>query len=68
MLETITTAAVSLLQAQPSLADLVPNLGHIPRMLKAISYQNDVVCKSCLLILHQLAHHKVWIIFMPRIF
>ncbi|XP_013794496.1 LOW QUALITY PROTEIN: dnaJ homolog subfamily C member 13-like [Limulus polyphemus] len=61
LLEMVTTALVSLLQAQPTLLDQVPALGHIPRLLKTVDAQDDAIPKSCLLILHQLANSEACI-------
>lgn len=61
MLELSTQALVCLLQAQPSLADQVPSLGHIPRLCRQMSIQNSQpsVYKTAILILHQLATSEV---------
>lgn len=61
MLELTTQALVSLLQAQPSLADQVPSLGHIPRLCRQMAIQNNQpsVYKTAILILHQLAASEV---------
>lgn len=61
LLEMVTTALVSLLQAQPALLDQVPALGHIPHLLKTVDAQDDAIPKSCLLILHQLANSEACI-------
>lgn len=56
-LELSTQALVCLLQAQPTLADHVPSLGHIPRLCRQMAIQNGqpTVYKAAILILHQLA-------------
>lgn len=61
MLELTTQAVVCLLQAQPSLADQVPSLGHIPRLCRQMAMQNNQpsVYKTAILILHQLAASEV---------
>lgn len=61
MLELTTQALVSLLQAQPSLADQVPSLGHIPRLCRQMAMQNNqpLVYKTALLILNELAASEV---------
>lgn len=50
-----------LLQAQPTLADQVPSLGHIPRLCRQMAVQNSQpsVYKTAILILHQLATSEV---------
>lgn len=61
MLELTTQALVCLLQAQPTLADQVPSLGHIPRLCRQMAIQNSQpsVYKTAILILHQLATSEV---------
>lgn len=61
MLELATQALVCLLQAQPTLADQVPSLGHIPRLCRQMAIQNSQpsVYKTAILILHQLATSEV---------
>ena len=58
-LETVTTACVCLFTAQPSLADQVPPLGHIPRILACMKVSHDVIPKSCLQVVHILADSEV---------
>lgn len=61
MLELTTQALVCLLQAQPTLADQVPSLGHIPRLCRQMAAHNSQpsVYKTAILILHQLATSEV---------
>lgn len=61
MLELTTQALVCLLQTQPTLADQVPSLGHIPRLCRQMAVQNGQpsVYKTAILILHQLATSEV---------
>lgn len=54
-LDTSTTALVSLLHAQPNLADAIPVLGHIPKFFTQLSSQP----KSALKVLHQLSLSEV---------
>lgn len=54
-LDLSTNALIALLQAQPSLADAVPVLGHIPKFFTQLSIQP----KSALKVLHQLALSEV---------
>ncbi|KAJ9591559.1 hypothetical protein L9F63_001913 [Diploptera punctata] len=66
LLETATSALVCLLQAQPSLADQVPSLGHIPQLCKqmVIHRQQGAIIKAAILVLHQLATSEVCILAM----
>ncbi|CAG2054418.1 unnamed protein product [Timema podura] len=63
LLELATSALVSLLQAQPALADQVPSLGHIPRLCRqmVLCKQHNDVPKAAILVLHQLATSEVCI-------
>ncbi|XP_012285401.1 dnaJ homolog subfamily C member 13 isoform X2 [Orussus abietinus] len=63
LLELTTQALVSLLQAQPSLADQVPSLGHIPRLCRQMATLNSQppVYKAAILIMHQLATSEICI-------
>ncbi|KAF7993906.1 hypothetical protein HCN44_011175 [Aphidius gifuensis] len=63
MLELTTQALVCLLQAQPSLADQVPSLGHIPRLCRQMATRNSQpsAYKSAIRILHQLAISEICI-------
>jgi len=68
LLETVTSALVCLLQAQPSLADQVPSLGHIPQLCKQMvtHRQQGAVIKATVLVLHQLATSEVCMLqFVP---
>ncbi|XP_055697619.1 dnaJ homolog subfamily C member 13 isoform X2 [Phlebotomus papatasi] len=51
VLDVSTSALVSLLNAQPNLADAIPVLGHIPKFFRQLSIQP----KSALTVLHQLS-------------
>jgi DnaJ family protein C protein 13 len=61
LLETVTSALVCLLQAQPSLADQVPSLGHIPQLCKKMvtHRQQGAIIRATILVLHQLATSEV---------
>ncbi|KAK7873572.1 hypothetical protein R5R35_009276 [Gryllus longicercus] len=63
LLELATGAVVSLLQAQPALADQVPALGHIPRLCQQMALQlsQPAVPSAAIRILHQLATSEVCI-------
>ncbi|PNF36069.1 hypothetical protein B7P43_G12743 [Cryptotermes secundus] len=63
LLETVTSALVCLLQAQPSLADQVPSLGHIPQLCKKMvtHRQQGAIIRATVLVLHQLATSEVCI-------
>lgn len=58
-LETITTAAVCLFSAQPQLADQVPPLGHLPKILQAMNHKNNAIPKSAMRVIHILADNEV---------
>lgn len=55
VLETSTSALVGFLNHSPHLADAVPVLGHIPKLLRQLSVQP----KSTIAVLHQLALSEV---------
>ena len=59
MLETISAGIVAFFSAQPSMLDQVPQLGHIPKIFKAMSSRNDCIPKSALQIVQQLAASEV---------
>lgn len=56
-----TNALCSLLQAQPALSDIIPALGHIPRLCKQLGShtEHSIVHKAAILLLHQLALSEV---------
>lgn len=58
-LETVTTAAVCLFSTQSQLADQVPPLGHLPRILAALNHKNNTVPKSSIRLLHVLSDNEV---------
>ena len=58
-LETVTTACVCLFTHQTTLADQVPPLGHIPRILGRMKATNDIIPRSCALVIHVLADSDV---------
>lgn len=58
-LETVTTAAVCLFSTQSQLADQVPPLGHLPRILAALNHKNNTVPKSSIRLLHVLSENEV---------
>ena len=58
-LEALTTALVFLFKSQPVMLDSVPQLGHIPRVLKAMTARNDAFPKHALQIVHQLSNSDV---------
>jgi hypothetical protein len=72
LLETVTSALVCLLQAQPSLADQVPSLGHIPQLCKkmVMHRQQGAIIRATVLVLHQLATSEVRILqaSVPRLY
>ncbi len=58
-LETVTTAAVCLFTTQSQLADQVPPLGHLPRIMAALNHKNNAVPKSSIRLLHVLSDNEV---------
>lgn len=58
-LETLTTAAVCLFSTQTQLADQVPPLGHLPRILLALNHKNNAVPKSSIRLIHVLSDNEV---------
>jgi DnaJ family protein C protein 13 len=61
LLEIGTTALCSLLQAQPALLDLVPSMGHIPRLFRQMgsNVRQTIVPKSAILILNSLSNSSI---------
>lgn len=55
----VTTALVFLFKSQPVMLDYVPQLGHVPRILRAMSSRNDAFPKHAIQILHQLSVSEV---------
>ncbi|XP_053466998.1 dnaJ homolog subfamily C member 13 isoform X2 [Ictalurus furcatus] len=58
-LETVTTAAVCLFSTQTQLADQVPPLGHLPRILAALNHKNNAVPKSSIRLIHVLSENEL---------
>uniref|UniRef100_A0A3B4F307 DnaJ heat shock protein family (Hsp40) member C13 n=1 Tax=Pundamilia nyererei TaxID=303518 RepID=A0A3B4F307_9CICH len=58
-LETVTTAAVCLFSTQCQLADQVPPLGHLPRILAALNHKNNAVPKSSIRLIHVLSDNEL---------
>ncbi|XP_058231751.1 dnaJ homolog subfamily C member 13-like isoform X4 [Hemibagrus wyckioides] len=58
-LETATTAAVCLFSTQTQLADQVPPLGHLPRILAALNHKNNAVPKSAIRLIHVLSENEL---------
>lgn len=58
-LETVTTAAVCLFSTQSHLADQVPPLGHLPRILAALNHKNNAVPKSSIRLIHVLSDNEL---------
>lgn len=61
VLETVTTAAVCLFSTQTQLADQVPPLGHLPRILAALNHKNSAVPKSSIRLIHVLSENEVYL-------
>lgn len=60
-LETLTMATVCLFSAQPQLADQVPPLGHLPKVLQAMNHRNNAIPKSAIRVVHALSDNEVLI-------
>ncbi|OCT75945.1 dnaJ homolog subfamily C member 13 isoform X1 [Xenopus laevis] len=58
-LETVTTATVCLFGAQPQLMDQVPPLGHLPKILQAMSHKNNAVPKCAIRVIHILTDNEL---------
>ncbi|MCJ8745660.1 hypothetical protein PDJAM_G00132750 [Pangasius djambal] len=58
-LETVTTAAVCLFSTQTQLADQVPPLGHLPRILAALNHKDNAVPKSSIRLIHVLSENEL---------
>ncbi|XP_077081132.1 dnaJ homolog subfamily C member 13 isoform X1 [Siphateles boraxobius] len=58
-LETVTTAAVCLFSTHTQLADQVPPLGHLPRVLTALAHKNNAVPKSAIRLIHVLSDNEL---------
>ncbi|XP_031572111.1 dnaJ homolog subfamily C member 13-like [Actinia tenebrosa] len=58
-LETITQAVLCLFTAQPTLADQIPGLGHIPAIFKSMGSSNNGVPKSAVQVIHVLSDNEI---------
>ncbi|XP_062518532.1 LOW QUALITY PROTEIN: dnaJ homolog subfamily C member 13-like [Corticium candelabrum] len=59
-LETVTQAAVCLFIAQSSMVDMLPQLGHIPKMIQMMKQtKNDAVSKACTTVVQQIVNNDV---------
>ena len=56
----VTSGIVAFFTAQPAMLDQVPQLGHIPKLFKAMSSRNDSIPKTALQIVQQLSNSEVW--------
>jgi len=55
----VTSGIVAFFSAQPAMLDQVPQLGHIPKVFKAMSSRNDSIPKTALQIVQQLSNSEV---------
>lgn len=55
-------ATVCLFSAQPQLADQVPPLGHLPKVLQAMNHRNNAIPKSAIRVVHALSDNEVLIV------
>jgi len=60
-LEVITTAICAFCEANQALLDQIPQLGHIPKIFRAMSSRNNAIPKTAILITHQLSFSGVCI-------
>uniref|UniRef100_A0A2I3HZT1 DnaJ heat shock protein family (Hsp40) member C13 n=1 Tax=Nomascus leucogenys TaxID=61853 RepID=A0A2I3HZT1_NOMLE len=58
-LETLTMATVCLFSAQPQLADQVPPLGHLPKVIQAMNHRNNAIPKSAIRVIHALSENEL---------
>lgn len=58
-LELVTTASVCLFHSQPQLADQVPPLGHLPKVITALNNQNNAIPKSSIRLIHALSDNEL---------
>ncbi|XP_077997979.1 dnaJ homolog subfamily C member 13-like [Glandiceps talaboti] len=66
VLETVTTAVVSLFMAQPILADQLPPLGHIPKIFQCMSSRNDAIPRSTIKVIFQIADSGICVTAMAQ--
>ena len=59
LLETVGNGVVAFFSVQPAMLDQIPQLGHIPKLFKAMTSRNDAIPKSALRIVQQLANSDV---------
>lgn len=52
-------ATVCLFSAQPQLADQVPPLGHLPKVIQAMNHRNNAIPKSAIRVIHALSENEV---------
>lgn len=52
-------ATVCLFSAQPQLADQVPPLGHLPKVIQAMNHRNSAIPKSAVRVIHVLSDNEV---------
>ena len=55
----VTSGIVAFFTAQPAMLEQVPQLGHIPKVFKAMSSRNDSIPKTALQIVQQLTNSEV---------
>jgi DnaJ family protein C protein 13 len=61
LLETVGNGAVAFFSVQPAMLDQIPQLGHIPKLFRAMTSRNDAIPKSALRIVQQLANSDICI-------
>jgi len=55
----VTSGIVAFFSVQPAMLDQMPQLGHIPKLFKAMSSRNDSIPKTALQIVQQLSNSEV---------
>ncbi|XP_033101582.1 dnaJ homolog subfamily C member 13-like isoform X2 [Anneissia japonica] len=58
VLEAVTTAIVLFFTAQPTYAEQVPQLGHIPNIFQAMGSRNSAIPKSSMMVVHRLVESE----------
>uniref|UniRef100_H2Z525 J domain-containing protein n=1 Tax=Ciona savignyi TaxID=51511 RepID=H2Z525_CIOSA len=58
ILETVTQAVCSLFAMQPTLAEHIPSLGHLPIVFKHMTNKNDAIPNACISVIHVLSDNE----------
>ncbi|XP_078489054.1 dnaJ homolog subfamily C member 13 [Ciona intestinalis] len=57
-LETVTQAVCCLFAMQPTLAEHIPSLGHLPTVFKQMANKNDAIPNACISVVHVLSDNE----------